>query len=59
MLGRHEYISGYYRVSVYFLSKILSDITMRTVTSLIFSLIVYFIIGNAWTFFFFFFILKF
>uniref|UniRef100_A0A8C7YGY6 Broad substrate specificity ATP-binding cassette transporter ABCG2 n=1 Tax=Oryzias sinensis TaxID=183150 RepID=A0A8C7YGY6_9TELE len=41
----HEYISGYYRVSVYFLSKILSDITMRTVTSLIFSLIVYFMIG--------------
>uniref|UniRef100_A0A3P9MKP7 Broad substrate specificity ATP-binding cassette transporter ABCG2 n=1 Tax=Oryzias latipes TaxID=8090 RepID=A0A3P9MKP7_ORYLA len=43
--NRHEYISGYYRVSVYFLSKILSDITMRTVTSLIFSLIVYFMIG--------------
>ncbi|XP_058496476.1 broad substrate specificity ATP-binding cassette transporter ABCG2d [Solea solea] len=41
----HEYISGYYRVSVYFLSKILSDITLRTVTSLIFSCIVYFMIG--------------
>ncbi|KAM6939774.1 broad substrate specificity ATP-binding cassette transporter ABCG2d [Xenentodon cancila] len=41
----HEYISGYYRVSVYFLSKILSDITMRTVTSVIFSFIVYFLIG--------------
>ncbi|KAK5865638.1 hypothetical protein PBY51_019890 [Eleginops maclovinus] len=41
----HEYISGYYRVSVYFLSKILSDITLRTVTSVIFSCIVYFLIG--------------
>ncbi|XP_075320545.1 broad substrate specificity ATP-binding cassette transporter ABCG2d isoform X4 [Odontesthes bonariensis] len=41
----HEYISGYYRVSVYFLSKILSDITMRTITSVIFSVIVYFLIG--------------
>ncbi|KAA8594693.1 hypothetical protein FQN60_011828 [Etheostoma spectabile] len=41
----HEYISGYYRVSVYFLSKILSDITMRTITSVIFSCIVYFLIG--------------
>ncbi|KAF3852526.1 hypothetical protein F7725_005881 [Dissostichus mawsoni] len=40
----HEYISGYYRVSVYFLSKILSDITLRTVTSVIFSCIVYFMI---------------
>lgn len=42
---RHEYISGYYRVSVYFLAKILSDITMRTITSVIFSSIVYFLIG--------------
>uniref|UniRef100_A0A671WBZ3 Broad substrate specificity ATP-binding cassette transporter ABCG2 n=1 Tax=Sparus aurata TaxID=8175 RepID=A0A671WBZ3_SPAAU len=41
----HEYISGYYRVSVYFLSKILSDITLRTITSVIFSCIVYFMIG--------------
>uniref|UniRef100_A0A3Q3MN08 ABC-type xenobiotic transporter n=1 Tax=Labrus bergylta TaxID=56723 RepID=A0A3Q3MN08_9LABR len=41
----HEYISGYYRVSVYFLSKILSDITLRTITSIIFSCIVYFLIG--------------
>ncbi|XP_013887337.1 ATP-binding cassette sub-family G member 2 [Austrofundulus limnaeus] len=41
----HEYISGYYRVSVYFLSKILADLTMRTVTSVIFSVIVYFLIG--------------
>uniref|UniRef100_A0A3Q2TJE2 Broad substrate specificity ATP-binding cassette transporter ABCG2 n=1 Tax=Fundulus heteroclitus TaxID=8078 RepID=A0A3Q2TJE2_FUNHE len=35
----HEYISGYYRVSVYFLSKILCDLIMRTVTSVIFSVI--------------------
>ncbi|XP_018517067.1 broad substrate specificity ATP-binding cassette transporter ABCG2d [Lates calcarifer] len=41
----HEYISGYYRVSVYFLSKILSDLTLRTITSVIFSCIVYFMIG--------------
>uniref|UniRef100_A0A3B4TXP9 ATP binding cassette subfamily G member 2 (JR blood group) n=1 Tax=Seriola dumerili TaxID=41447 RepID=A0A3B4TXP9_SERDU len=41
----HEYISGYYRVSVYFLSKILSDVTLRTITSVIFSCIVYFMIG--------------
>uniref|UniRef100_A0A8D3DLT9 Broad substrate specificity ATP-binding cassette transporter ABCG2 n=1 Tax=Scophthalmus maximus TaxID=52904 RepID=A0A8D3DLT9_SCOMX len=41
----HEYISGYYRVSVYFLSKILSDITLRTITSVIFSCTVYFMIG--------------
>ncbi|KAM9363915.1 broad substrate specificity ATP-binding cassette transporter ABCG2-like [Symphorus nematophorus] len=41
----HEYISGYYRVSVYFLAKILSDITLRTVTSVIFSCIIYFLIG--------------
>lgn len=43
--ARHEYISGYYRVSVYFLAKILSDITMRTITSVIFSSLVYFLIG--------------
>uniref|UniRef100_A0A3Q0SUG1 ABC-type xenobiotic transporter n=1 Tax=Amphilophus citrinellus TaxID=61819 RepID=A0A3Q0SUG1_AMPCI len=43
--NRHEYISGYYRVSVYFLSKILSDIALRTVTSVIFSCVVYFLIG--------------
>lgn len=43
---RHEYISGYYRVSVYFLAKILADITMRTITSVIFSSIVYFLIGS-------------
>ncbi|XP_072318460.1 broad substrate specificity ATP-binding cassette transporter ABCG2d [Eucyclogobius newberryi] len=41
----HEYISGYYRVSVYFLSKILADILIRTLTSVVFSGIVYFMIG--------------
>ncbi|XP_061626839.1 broad substrate specificity ATP-binding cassette transporter ABCG2d isoform X1 [Phyllopteryx taeniolatus] len=41
----HEYISGYYRVSVYFLSKVLSDVALRTVTSVIFSCGVYFMIG--------------
>uniref|UniRef100_A0A3Q2FSD8 Broad substrate specificity ATP-binding cassette transporter ABCG2 n=1 Tax=Cyprinodon variegatus TaxID=28743 RepID=A0A3Q2FSD8_CYPVA len=43
--NRHEYISGYYRVSVYFLSKILCDLIMRTITSVVFSIIVYFLIG--------------
>ncbi|CAL9700018.1 unnamed protein product [Knipowitschia caucasica] len=41
----HEYTSGYYRVSVYFLSKIFADMLMRTITSVIFSGIVYFMIG--------------
>ncbi|XP_033827771.1 broad substrate specificity ATP-binding cassette transporter ABCG2d [Periophthalmus magnuspinnatus] len=41
----HEYISGYYQVSVYFLSKIFADFIMRTITSVIFSCIVYFMIG--------------
>ncbi|KAI5107736.1 ATP-binding cassette sub-family G member 2 isoform X1, partial [Silurus meridionalis] len=42
----HEYTSGYYRVSVYFLSKILSDIiTLRTIPAVVFTCIVYFMIG--------------
>uniref|UniRef100_A0AAQ4PY41 ABC transporter domain-containing protein n=1 Tax=Gasterosteus aculeatus aculeatus TaxID=481459 RepID=A0AAQ4PY41_GASAC len=42
----HEYISGYYRVSVYFLSKILSDIiTLRTIPAMTFSCVAYFMIG--------------
>ncbi|KAI7789230.1 ATP-binding cassette sub-family G member 2, partial [Triplophysa rosa] len=41
----HEYISGYYRVSVYFLSKILSDIiTLRTIPAVIFSCVAYWMI---------------
>ncbi|KAL0157524.1 hypothetical protein M9458_045600, partial [Cirrhinus mrigala] len=42
----HEYISGYYRVSVYFLCKILSDIlTLRTIPAIIFSCVAYWMIG--------------
>ncbi|XP_053477972.1 broad substrate specificity ATP-binding cassette transporter ABCG2-like isoform X2 [Ictalurus furcatus] len=42
----HEYTSGYYSVSVYFLSKILSDIiTLRTIPAVVFTCIVYFMIG--------------
>uniref|UniRef100_A0A673C3Y8 ATP-binding cassette sub-family G member 2-like n=1 Tax=Sphaeramia orbicularis TaxID=375764 RepID=A0A673C3Y8_9TELE len=42
----HEYISGYYRVSVYFLCKILSDIiTLRTIPAIVFSCVAYFMIG--------------
>uniref|UniRef100_A0A673N8M8 ATP-binding cassette, sub-family G (WHITE), member 2a n=1 Tax=Sinocyclocheilus rhinocerous TaxID=307959 RepID=A0A673N8M8_9TELE len=45
-LKLHEHISGYYRVSVYFLSKILSDIlTLRTIPAIIFSCVVYWMIG--------------
>ncbi|XP_044039881.1 broad substrate specificity ATP-binding cassette transporter ABCG2-like isoform X2 [Siniperca chuatsi] len=42
----HEYISGYYRLSVYFLCKILSDIiTLRTIPAIVFSSVAYFMIG--------------
>ncbi|CAL8329989.1 unnamed protein product [Merluccius merluccius] len=42
----HEYISGYYRLSVYFLSKVLSDIiVLRTILAAIFSVVTYFMIG--------------
>ncbi|XP_053535852.1 broad substrate specificity ATP-binding cassette transporter ABCG2-like [Ictalurus punctatus] len=42
----HEYTSGYYSVSVYFLSKILSDIiTLRTILAVVFTCIIYFMIG--------------
>ncbi|KAB5581411.1 hypothetical protein PHYPO_G00175370 [Pangasianodon hypophthalmus] len=42
----HEYTSGYYRVSVYFLPKILCDIiTLRTIPAVVFTCIVYFMIG--------------
>uniref|UniRef100_A0A673VYX1 ATP-binding cassette, sub-family G (WHITE), member 2a n=1 Tax=Salmo trutta TaxID=8032 RepID=A0A673VYX1_SALTR len=42
----HEYISGYYRVSVYFLCKLLSDIiTLRTLPAILFSCVAYFMIG--------------
>nr|XP_056711303.1 broad substrate specificity ATP-binding cassette transporter ABCG2-like [Euleptes europaea] len=42
----HEYISGYYRVSAYFFSKIIADmIPMRTLPGIIFTCINYFMIG--------------
>ncbi|KAF3837526.1 hypothetical protein F7725_004990 [Dissostichus mawsoni] len=42
----HEYISGYYRVSVYFLCKMLSDIiALRTIPAVVFSCVSYFMIG--------------
>ncbi|XP_039996684.1 broad substrate specificity ATP-binding cassette transporter ABCG2-like isoform X2 [Xiphias gladius] len=45
-LFTHEYISGYYRLSVYFLAKILSDIiTLRTIPAVVFSCVAYFMIG--------------
>uniref|UniRef100_A0A3Q1FYX0 ABC-type xenobiotic transporter n=1 Tax=Acanthochromis polyacanthus TaxID=80966 RepID=A0A3Q1FYX0_9TELE len=44
-LFNHEYISGYYRVSVYFIAKMLSDLVWRSVIISVFSCIVYFMIG--------------
>nr|XP_057923955.1 broad substrate specificity ATP-binding cassette transporter ABCG2-like [Doryrhamphus excisus]XP_057923956.1 broad substrate specificity ATP-binding cassette transporter ABCG2-like [Doryrhamphus excisus] len=42
----HEYISGYYRLSVYFLSKVLSEILMlRTIPAMVFTCVSYFMIG--------------
>lgn len=42
----HEYISGYYRVSSYFLGKLFSDLLpMRLFRSVIFTCIRYFMIG--------------
>ncbi|XP_061921808.1 broad substrate specificity ATP-binding cassette transporter ABCG2-like [Entelurus aequoreus] len=42
----HESISGYYRLSVYFFSKILSDIlTLRTIPAMVFTCVAYFMIG--------------
>ncbi|NWU50350.1 ABCG2 protein, partial [Dromas ardeola] len=43
----HEYISGYYRTSVYFISKLMADlIPMRTMPSIIFTCIIYFMLGK-------------
>ncbi|KFQ16310.1 ATP-binding cassette sub-family G member 2, partial [Leptosomus discolor] len=43
----HEYISGYYRTSAYFISKLMADlIPMRTIPSIIFTCIVYFMLGK-------------
>ncbi|NXG52309.1 ABCG2 protein, partial [Psilopogon haemacephalus] len=42
----HEYISGYYRISVYFISKLMADlIPIRTMPSIIFTCITYFMLG--------------
>ncbi|XP_073456941.1 broad substrate specificity ATP-binding cassette transporter ABCG2 isoform X1 [Aquarana catesbeiana] len=42
----HEYISGYYRLSAYFFSKLMADlIPMRTLPSIIFTCVIYFMIG--------------
>ncbi|XP_074679945.1 broad substrate specificity ATP-binding cassette transporter ABCG2 isoform X3 [Strix aluco] len=44
--NRHEYISGYYRTSAYFISKLMADlIPMRTIPSIIFTCIIYFMLG--------------
>ncbi|NXE77181.1 ABCG2 protein, partial [Cochlearius cochlearius] len=43
----HEYISGYYRTSPYFISKLTADlIPMRTIPSIIFTCIIYFMLGK-------------
>nr|XP_033815331.1 broad substrate specificity ATP-binding cassette transporter ABCG2 isoform X4 [Geotrypetes seraphini] len=42
----HEYISGYYRLSAYFFSKLMADmLPMRTLPSIIFTSVIYFMIG--------------
>ncbi|XP_063271539.1 broad substrate specificity ATP-binding cassette transporter ABCG2 isoform X1 [Prinia subflava] len=42
----HEYISGYYRTSAYFIAKLMADlIPIRTLPSIIFTCIVYFMLG--------------
>ncbi|XP_074946485.1 broad substrate specificity ATP-binding cassette transporter ABCG2 isoform X1 [Phalacrocorax aristotelis] len=42
----HEYISGYYRTSVYFIAKLMADlIPVRTIPSIIFTCIIYFMLG--------------
>ncbi|NXB71007.1 ABCG2 protein, partial [Donacobius atricapilla] len=43
----HEYISGYYRTSAYFVAKLIADlIPVRTLPSIIFTCIVYFMLGK-------------
>uniref|UniRef100_A0A8C3NRW2 ATP binding cassette subfamily G member 2 (Junior blood group) n=1 Tax=Cyanoderma ruficeps TaxID=181631 RepID=A0A8C3NRW2_9PASS len=42
----HEYISGYYRISAYFIAKLMADlIPVRTLPSIVFTCIVYFMLG--------------
>ncbi|KAG8134387.1 hypothetical protein E2320_007505, partial [Naja naja] len=46
--NRHEYISGYYRVSAYFFSKLIADMMpMRTLPGIILTSLNYFTIGNS------------
>ncbi|NXF82803.1 ABCG2 protein, partial [Sclerurus mexicanus] len=43
----HEYISGYYSTSAYFIAKLMADlIPIRTMPSIIFTCIVYFMLGK-------------
>lgn len=42
----HEYISGYYRTSAYFIAKLMADlIPIRTMPSIVFTCIIYFMLG--------------
>ncbi|XP_067850614.1 broad substrate specificity ATP-binding cassette transporter ABCG2 [Heptranchias perlo] len=42
----HEYISGYYRTAAYFIAKLLVDlIPMRTIPTMLFTIVSYFLIG--------------
>ncbi|NXI61997.1 ABCG2 protein, partial [Anseranas semipalmata] len=46
-LFMHEYISGYYGIAAYFISKLMADlIPMRTIPSIIFACITYFMLGK-------------
>ncbi|CAF3391299.1 unnamed protein product [Rotaria sp. Silwood1] len=50
-LFQHENASGYYHVSTYFISKLICDIIpLRTIPSVLFSVIAYFMIGFQQTF---------
>jgi len=49
-LCRHETSSGYYRVSAYFLAKVITDLLIvRLVPLLLFSAISYYMIGKEWS----------
>jgi len=44
---RHEYVSGYYKVIAYFLSKLVADlIPMRTIAPMIFCAVTYWMVGK-------------
>ena len=44
---RHEHANGYYRVSVYFVAKILFDLVpLRVIPAIPFSAIVYYMMGT-------------